>query len=410
MASLVRNTALMGVSIGARLLAGVGVFILLARQLGPVDFGEFSFWLAAGGVVALPVTFGFNQYVLRAIPRDAARASQIVSGIGAAKARLLFLSVLAASVACLWITPEQAALFAVALGIAVADSYSEYWFALRRALGSYQIEAVAVAIHSLIHVSIFATGYLFRLGLIEAILLFLLSRILLAVIAAVAARRLVRSALALTGVGAREQIVGSAAFAIDTMLSTAYTQVDTVLVRLLLGVEAVGLYSAAIRFNQAASQVAVVLSNVFVPRLSKIWAPETDEFAREGGRTALVFVVTGLLLAGGVTFLADPLTKILFGSSYAALVELLPLVGFVIIVRYLCAALGIVLTAAGKQFNRAMVTAISLLLFMALAAIFAPRMGVSGVFVAHILVFLSVFLVYGAMSRGILWVSRAIDP
>lgn len=84
-----RDHALMGVTTAARTAVQLGTLLILARTLGPSDFGFISIVITWSTIVALVTDYGFGMRALRDIGAERERAGEIMSASLAAKSVLV---------------------------------------------------------------------------------------------------------------------------------------------------------------------------------------------------------------------------------------------------------------------------------------------------------------------------------
>jgi O-antigen/teichoic acid export membrane protein len=99
-------------------------------------------------------------------------------------------------------------------------------------------------------------------------------------------------------------------------------------------------------------QIANVLGNVFIPKLSGLHNDLTS-FTAQAHKLQTAFVASGAAFGLSLAIAAEPIVNLLFGQAYKALVPMLPWFGLLFFVRFFAAAYGILLTSTGKQNLRA---------------------------------------------------------
>jgi O-antigen/teichoic acid export membrane protein len=364
-----RNFAYTAVSVGSRLLVGLLLFLLLARLWGPELFGTFAFVFSVCALLTLLVDFGFALYLLREVSAAPEQAAWLVAASLRAKLALCGLLVLVAVVVALTLGPSllPPLLFAVLLAATLAMSFADFFIAPLRALGRYDLETGVVTVSNGL-MFLFAGGVAWLGGGLLAVAgAMVVSRLLFALAAWVTLRRLVPSVPWRTGGdGVRHMLRRIWPYGLDGMLTTAWSQIDVVAVRLLFGVQAAGLYAAGQKIVLGVSALAPIVGNVMIPRLSRQSATRAPGFWRTAAKTGLLMAVIGLFFAWPLIVLPERLALTLFGEAYAPLAALLPWFGGVLVIRYLGASFGLTLTAAGLQRRRLACQGVALLVFLAL--------------------------------------------
>lgn len=351
-----RNFLYTGISVASRLLVGLFLFLVLARSWGPEHFGVFSFTFSTVMLTALLVDFGFGLYLMREVAARPQAARDLLRA--AFQTKLLLTGAATVLVAILIgvlgpnVLPGSLAwpLFIAAL----AMSYADFFIAPLRALGRFDLEALAVsggnALQFLLAgatawlggdaVQVACVMALTRCGYL-AIARFMLARVLPGL--RVSSRGAWQPGLTLRRV---------LPYGVDGMLVMAWSQLDVVAVRALFGAQGVGLYSAGQKIVQGFGALAPVVGNVMIPRLSRLSAQKDPALWRAGHKTALLLTTLGVAFALPLVFVPELVSTALFGVRYSNLAPLLPWFGALLLVRFLAASAGVLITAVGLQAKR----------------------------------------------------------
>ncbi|MBI3350328.1 MAG: oligosaccharide flippase family protein, partial [Burkholderiales bacterium] len=239
-----------------RLGAGLLVIVLLARRLGPEGFGVFAYGLAMASLAVVPLNFGLSTAVLRRFGAEPEHKLQALSEALTGKLLLLGPLLLVALGLAFWLPAPQGWVFLALLLAQAAESFSEVHQLAFRAASRFRDEAHTASTTALMHVGVMAAVVWAWPDPLSCALAFMLSRALGLLMTATAARRAFMP-LPLSPVLAAWQFLrASLAYAVEFALSTANTQLDSVLIQSQLGVRAVGLYQAGMKLVQGVSRLA----------------------------------------------------------------------------------------------------------------------------------------------------------
>lgn len=359
-----RNFAYTALSIGSRLLVGLLLFLLLSRLWGPAQFGLFSFVFSMAALVTLLLDFGLATYLMREIGARAQRAEATVAE--ALRFKLLMLGptgALALALALLLGPQVLPPGVAVPLLLAAcAVSFSDFLSAPLRALGRYDLDMFTVVAANAAQFLLAGTVALLGGSPGQVAWAMAATRLLLLLQSWRALRHVLpRLHLGAPGAAGPAVVLRRVwSYGVDGLLSTAWTQLDVVLVRLLFGVQAVGLYSAGQKLVQGVSQLAPVVGNVLIPQLARQAERRLPAFWGTAARTALLMLGVGLVFAAPLALLPELVAAWAFGSGYAGLGELLPWFAAWLVVRSLATSAAIVVTAAGQQSARVLLQLLGL--------------------------------------------------
>lgn len=350
-----RNFVFTAISIGSRLLTGLLLFVLLARLWGPADFGLFSFVFSLVAIIVLLVDFGFAGYLLREVGAAPEHLSQLFHDGLFAKSWLLLPCLTVAAIAA-WVLDEAAPamLLLPLLLAALLLSYADFCIAPLRALGRYDIETGVVVSANFAQFLLAGAVAWQGGGPVQVAWVIVLSRLGYLALAWISLRRTAPAVRGgqRSGEGLRSTFRRILPYGVDGLLTTAWSQLDVVLVRVLYGVQAAGIYAAGQKVVQGGVALAPVFGNVFIPRLSRLASIKSRNFEDLAKRSSAIFVIGGLLLSIPLVFFSSEVTALVFGSDYDGLSDILAYLGLVLLAKYMSAAYGVLLTSIGLQKKR----------------------------------------------------------
>lgn len=398
---MIRNTAFMAVSTAFRLAGNIVLFVILARILSVEDFGLVVYAFAVGRSIALIIDYGFNIKIVRDLNATIEPPATVITRLQDAKHITCVISipvvVLAALV--LFSSPDRA-IFLSCLMAAVANSYTEFYAAALRGLNKFYKETQLMLYGNiLVFVLVVGVATLTPHGTAVGIA-FCVARIIQLFIGHFMLWRLFRESgramfsssrrrLADAGKELRDSIF----FACDTMFSNFYLQYDTILVKFLLGVHAVGIYQAGMKIVQGASLVAQIVTNVYLPELAK--ALEHQDRLRALSVRVYTLMLLSFAPFGILMFIfQDTFVNTVFGPRYSALVPLMPLFGALILVRFHAAAFGLTMIAIGRQSSRVFGIVLSFGILTLGSLLLSSTIGLRGIAIASIGAIVSLNIVY----------------
>lgn len=358
-----------------RLGAGLLVIVLLARRLGPEGFGVFAYALALASLAVVPLNFGLSTAVLRRFGADPDAKLEALSE--ALTGKLLLLGPLLLVCGCVaWGLPApQGGVFLILLLAQSAESFSEVYQLCFRAASRFRDEARTASTTALVHIAVMAAAAWTWSDPASCALAFMLSRALGLLMTARAARRAYEALPLSAARQAGRFLRSSFAYAVEFALSTANTQLDSVLIQSQLGVRAVGLYQAGMKLVQGVSRLAPILALYLLPRLTR---GVKDGSLQQAVLTMGVFGAIGALSGGVLALGAKPLTHALFGVGFSDLADLLPWFGLLLLLRFVETGVGLVLVAADLQSRKVWLVALQLLVLLGGGAWALQRWGLIG--------------------------------
>lgn len=197
---------------------------------------------------------------------------------------------------------------------------------------------------------------------------------------------------------------GAMPFAASVTLATIYGRADLTIVANELGQRAAGIYGPAIALTSALSLVPLSLFEVAVPYLSKVYKKDPRRIPRLVQPLISSAVLIGLVLGLTLRSFAYPLIKLIYGEAFRASGDVLGILGAVLALRCPNVVLAAFLIAVGKQMYRVYAQTLSAGLNVLLNIVLARYVGVLGV--AKIYVFTEFILFAGYLGGFLIWLRR----
>jgi O-antigen/teichoic acid export membrane protein len=415
--------------LGSDVLGRLMQYILLwaaARALAPADFGDFTFALSIGFMVAQVADFGLQLYVQRELSRLAVQgatsppyftsigeAGRLLGGALAIKA-VLSGAALAAFSMLVAVEPvsNKGALLVVgaAMVLSTALEFIAYCF---RALGKLKHEAAA---------NLVARGLNLALGLLVLWLggavLGLALTTLAAMLAATAyaysiLRRYVRPVWRPDWAAWRRSAAQPAAVGIGIVFSIVSFRVDNLLIPPLLGTEQLAVYNVGYKLFEPTLVIPGVVLAATFPLLSQAGAASSlrrDRFRALMGQTTLALFGLGLAAALALWLLAGPVIGLLYGGAYAGSVPVLQMLAPACVPMFLNYALTHGLIAVDRPSLYAIFTLASLFVNVGANLLLLPALGVTGGAAATVLTEIALFALCAAGMARFLAAGSRIEP
>lgn len=353
--SMRKYFAYTAISVASRLVVNALLFVVLARLWGPEGFGVFAFVLSTCALVMLIADFGFPTFLLREVAAYASRASELIGQGLRLKACLTLAMVLVSIMVAVGLGPHALPvdLFCPLLISTLLLSFAEYFAAPLRAIGRYDLEALLASTGNTAQF-ILAGGIAWAGGTtVEVAWAILVARLLYAIASIRVLKGSVpRVSLWQSSGSIRETWRIVWPYGIDAALTSVWSYVDVLAIRLLFGVHAVGLYAAGQKIVQGVVGLAPVVGNVMIPRLAYETQSRGHYTWRTGGLTAALMIGIGVAFAFPLIAFPSAITTSIFGTGYSQLSHWLPWFGAILLVRYVGAGFGTVLSAIGLQKRR----------------------------------------------------------
>jgi O-antigen/teichoic acid export membrane protein len=368
--------------------------LLIARQLGPVQYGQYSSSLALALFCSIFFNLGLRLWILREGGRQPAQIGllvgsvlALVGAIGAVWVLLMY--VLAPMIQSSSFPTDLVRLSALFI---LFNTLFETTISAFKAILRNQINFILT---SLTAVGIFLlTIYLIAIGAARASL-FLQARIIVSALGLVAAiilaHRLLRLSASLpTG---RRALVQSPPYAASEFLVWLFMRLDILIVAIMLNEYAVGIYSPAVGIVNALFILPASVHVVFIPVLSNLFLSNPRQAWTTAWRMILLLLVMGLALFA-LLYALSPLIPLILGPAYGQSVSILKLLSIILVFHSINYGVAAILVATGQQSRRSIVQAVVVAISGLLNLAIIQRMGINGVALVYVVAEIMLLLGY----------------
>lgn len=400
-----KDIAFMGTSTLVRLVFGLLTFAIMARLLGPNDFGLLMFWLSVATLLSLVANYGFTPYVLREIGADRSAANTVMGEVLSAKLLVCGVVAIGSLLALPFITAATRLIFLLMALAMLVDSITDFLNVGYRATSRFSSETRIATIAAVCQFFIVAGAIWHRSQLVIAASAFLASRIIVLLITWADQMQYFASLRPSPVRPALARLKAAFSYAYDFGLQSLIGQVDSLVLNHFVGPVAVGLHQAGMRVFLGGGQIANVLGNVFIPKLSGL-QNDASAFNTQAHKLQTAFLASGAAFGLALAVAAEPIVHLLYGQAYQPLTRMMPWFGLLFFVRFFAAAYGVLLTSAGKQSLRAKANLFHWATILLAALWLVPALGNIGWLLALIIGNVFLAAIYFLAMRSVVPMSR----
>jgi O-antigen/teichoic acid export membrane protein len=359
------------------------IIIILTRSLGPEKFGVYGFALSFGLIFYFFIDFGFNKYIIRESSRDFSISKVLFSNIFLAK---LIFSAISLIIIYIYLkffgydTLSSIVTFNIFFYL-VFETFSEY------------VKSFMIAKERMIYPAVF--NPLKKLVLLIIIILLLQSGIGLVgitntMIIISGAEFLLIMILLFTRFFKPQLdfsktisvIKRTVPFALSIILVQLYFRIDTVMLSVIKGQNAVGLYTAPYLFVFALQFIPNTIMLSVYPKLSRYFKSRAENAKKELKKlfinNLLLIAILSLAISIIVTIGAGLIVQFLFGDAYFASVFLLQILIWAVFFSFISHVFLYTLNAVDKTMVYTKIVSIALVLNIILNLVLIPNFSIYG--------------------------------
>jgi O-antigen/teichoic acid export membrane protein len=368
-------------------LANFGFVVYLARACEPAVFGEYSFALSLGALMAIAVSFGTGGLLFREISLNPGLCRHMTGVLFPAQAILAAL-VWAFIIASFWmmnVDPVNLRIIALVtafqLMVPLTALFSSGFMATERMIYGAAMEVGMRTTILVIGCATIQAGARVELTLAVLPISALVAMAIIARLSMVhfgvpdfhvdlnEVRRIARRALPFLGIAA---------------LTVIYSRAGIIILRVLGSSGDVGLYASAERLVMAAGIVQVTFVSAMYPSVVRLWSTDPERFAELVSRGARIILMTALPFATVLYLFADDLVGFLYGKDYADASIILKAVAWLLVLRGVSSTIFSIGTARNQQYSVLIAKSTGVFFLIGICALLVPSYGPLGLAVAAI--------------------------
>lgn len=396
--------------LGLRLAVQAGTLLIVARMLGPREFGAFAGVAALAVVLGTLSTFGTHLVLLGEVSKDPGRRNRILEYALPTTLACGGLLLILYYLICIFALARPSISITVVTMIGIAEILlqpllglpaSEH-LALGRVARSQLLRLLPLALRLAAAATILslsfadplsAYGYGYALASVAALCI------------AIATMPAPWPRARAWRWPTKPQLRESVGYGMLNITAAAPAELDKTLATRVLSLQAAGFYAASARVIGAASLPVIGMMQSALPRLFREGWDRPERTARLLRSIFGVTLVYGLALAAGLWFIA-PAFVWLFGGNYAGIQRMIRLLCLAVPWLVLRIAAGSVLMALGKPWMRVGFELTGLVVLVVAAIIFPPLVGSPGMPLALLcseltMAAIGILLIKNARRRGI---------
>jgi|GEM_PF-1282023 len=378
---VITNTFFLSVSQVLARAIGFFYFVFLARRLGAETLGYYTFTLAFVYNFSPIADFGLERLVLRDISRDLSKAQfyfarllplRLILGI------LGYLGILGGAV--ILGQPRQEIQYLAIFGLGLIPYNLVYLIiTLQNAREKMGYMAVANIVLNALAVTLGAIFVLLNFSLAWVLLAYFLAHLLVLLWFW---GRLgdfgLTAKFAIEGKFWRQALSQSWVFAALLILAVFYLRMTVILVGLLLGAEATGLYGSAFKFIEAGILVPQSLALALFPLSAKLFDNQKDMLKKIYVRGLMVLFLGGVAAGLVMFFGAKFIIPLVYGKEYLAAIPVFSTLGIAVILFFVNSLPGNIIQNSPKVKQFLPLAVLNLLIIAVLGLILIPRFSILG--------------------------------
>lgn len=390
----------LSISLFFKLLINVFVIFYIAKMVSVADFGSFSLAFIIASITTLCLDYGFNLKGLVLTSKNKEEINEELSSMIFSKIIITVIVIFCFFVFFLLskynaTTNKMIAILALS---AIPTSFGNFYLNNFKIINKFEKEAIGYIIQGFFLLTLLGLNHFYGSeNIIYYSIIILVAKLVYMIFGFFTFRKNFFKQVTFNFKKSIIAIKTATPYGVHLILGASIIYIDTFILSILSTLENIGLYQAGMRIIMASMLIAVIISDAYIPDISKIFENRSVVSEKLSKLFEFIILFSGLTLIT-IFFYKKTIILLLFSQEYLVLETSIVLILLIILLRYIGIVPGIILTSFGKQIIRARAVVISIIFSVLLNFILIPVYGIKGAFLASFVahVILNIIYVYYA--------------
>lgn len=382
----------MAMTIAITIITNLINIVLIARSLGVEDFGLFTYYFTLSLLSMIILNYGYPISLPKYIASSPNNAKKLFEESLALK---LFIFIPLFTIATIHaVISHQYILVLLFLSLSLF-SFAMHFNLLNRGMEKFSLETKNTLSGNIIFVILVLIVYFYSPSVSNYALAYLVSRLILFIIVIKQIKKIMPNIklLLLKKTQYFHLLKQNITYTIDTISTSAFGIIDVLLVKFLFGISSVGLYQAGMKFVSGTLPLMQVISNVFIPRISKNGGDKYEQ------TLLMISIFTATIVSITFYLVFDYAVLYLLGESYKSLLAMSSLFAWIVFLKFASAGFGILVITRNLQKERTKINIIALLFFIALSFLLSNSFELNAIIYSYLVSIVYVLISYFFLLR-----------
>lgn len=368
----------------------LGFFTLMysARYLGVEGYGTLSLALAFTGIFSVFMDLGLNTLTIREVARDKILGKDYVNNITVIKIILAIITFLLMFIIVNLLGYNQQTMQVVYLITlyTIFNTFSLLFYAIFQAHEKMEYQSIGTILSSvLLFVGVFVAIY-FKLNIVNFSLIYVVSGASILIYAVLMySQKFSLPKMNFNIILWKKLIRESWPFAVTNISIRIYTWIDTLLLSVIQGTTAVGLYNASYNLVLVLIFIPVVFNNAVFPLMSKYYISSKESLSLTFEKLLKTMILLALPIGVGTVLIAKKVIILIYGTQFLGAVIAMQILIWSVVLIFARSPFERLLESSNRQFVITKVFIIGVIFNVILNLIMIPKYGYIGAGVVTVL-------------------------
>lgn len=395
---IAKNIGVLGVSQVITSILGFFLLIYIARYLGEVGFGKYSFAVSFTALFMIFADLGTSQLIIRELARNKESTGEYLTNISVIKLLLSFLAFGFIAVTINLMDYPQDTIYAVYLfGIyMILTSFALTFRSIFQAYERMEYTAVVTVIEKIILISLVLFVLFSGYGLIELAYAHVFAGIVDIVLSFfIVLIKITKPKPEINLSLWKTLIIASIPFGLNALFGVLFFKIDTVMLSVFKDDAAVGIYNAAyVPLLALTGIISQMIVSALYPIMSRYFISSKDSLKTFTVLSSKYMAIIGFPIGIGCFVLANRFIALFYVDQYSASIIVFQILALFIPIRLVSSITGTLLSSINRQSLRTASVGISALFNIALNAVMIPYLSYIGASIATVLSEIFLYFVF----------------
>lgn len=373
------------------------LIIYIARYLGDVGFGKYSFAFAFSNFFLIFADIGLNYLVVRDVARDKTKAQKYLGNVLIIKTILaiLVLMVMVLVVNLIQYPPDTSrAVYIVSFSL-IIGSISSSIHSIFNAYEKMEYPAIISTVEKIIFVGTAVPILIFGYGLIPLLLMYMFASIAnLFISGFIVCKKFTAPKFDIDYILWKYLIKTALPFLLTFVFASIYFYIDTIMLSFMKGDAVVGWYNAAYNLLSALIPILALLMNTMFPVFSRLFQSSANDLNMAFSTSVRYLFIFTLPIVVGTTLISENIIYFLYGEVFVESILTLQILIWALLFISISIVLYTLLNSTNRQMLVTKATAFGALINVSLNLLLIPKMSLIGAAIATLITEAFLFAVY----------------
>lgn len=355
----------------------LGFFTLMfsARYLGVKGFGTISLALALTSIFSVFMDMGLSYLSIRDIARDKSIVKERISSIISIK---IVLSIITICLICItgnilnYDSQTMQVIYIILLYM-IFTSFTSLFYSVFQAHEKMGYQAFGTLVINILLLSSVFLAIYYKFDIIQFSLIYVISSVFVFCYSILVYVKNYSLSLNVNMPKWKSLITESWPFAITGISMSVYLWIDTIILSVIQGQEAVGLYNAAYKLTTVLTFIPLVFSNAIFPLMSQYYIASKESLYLTFEKLFKIMIIIGIPIGFGTTVIAGKVILLIYGEQYIGAVIALQILIWSTVIIFTRIPFVNLLESSNRQLKVTKAFLIALIINFVLNIVIIPR-------------------------------------